>query len=39
MITMGLIALILAIFAEEFTVIAGFMQELSESCLAGTPQP
>ncbi len=39
MITTGVISLILAIFAEEFNVIVGFMKQLSESCLAGTPRP
>lgn len=39
MITTAVISLILAIFAEEFNVIVGFMQQLSESCLAGTPRP
>ena len=39
MVSIGLIALILGLFAEEFSVIAGFMQELAESNLAGTPRP
>lgn len=35
----GLIALFLAIFTEEFQLIEEFMQQLSESSLAGTPKP
>ncbi|MFQ6124046.1 MAG: hypothetical protein ACE5R6_05490 [Candidatus Heimdallarchaeota archaeon] len=39
MIATGVISLILAIFAGEFNDVVEFMQQLSESCLAGTPRP
>jgi hypothetical protein len=35
----GIISLLLAIFVGEFDIIAEFMQQLSESNLAGTPRP